>query len=317
MDGQFDTVEFAKKLLAFSPRLGINERKTAEFIVSILKTHGVETAIQAFGTQIPQVKRVRLEADGKILDGKACCFVSGTIEGKHSLISSLIPSRFFLDRPNINFNPECPAASLSNFYFAPAVAVSCATLTQILKAKKVATEVIIEPYRFESWNILVGDKDTPKKIFFAHYDSIESGCVDNASGVAVMMRAIVMRPRIMQENLLVFAGSEELSYDRPTYWGRGFRAFEEQNKNTMDKAEKLVAIDCVGNGKPVMDNGDNIRYLAFPVKRADRWKEKIFVMHADLAKENKVYHSVLDDIGQLNEKHLLAADALLAKEFTI
>jgi hypothetical protein len=311
---EFDFLNFIAKLLEFSPRLGINERKTAEFLISTLKSGAVDYEIQEFETAIPVAKKVSLEGDGKKIDCLNASFTGGTINGKHSLISSLIPSRLFLNHENINFNPECKAISLSNFYFAPAVAVSRTDLPKILKARTITAEAKVERYNYNAWNILVGNRESPRAIVFAHYDSLETGACDNASGVSVLMKIALRHPELIKRNLLVFSANEELSYDEPTYWGHGYRAFESENKALMAGTEKLIAVDCVGNGKHLFEQNERMVYLAFPIANAKSWQDKIFILYGDLKKENKVYHSKLDDLSQLSEKHLAAASNILVKE---
>ncbi len=314
MNQEFDILDFSANLLEFSPRLGLNERKTAEFLISVLKGNNVAYAVQEFETAIPVSKKTWLEADGKKIDCLNSCFTSGQIDDKKSLVSSLTPSRLFLEYPNINFNPECKAISLGNFYFAPAFAISRIDLPKILRARKVKGETVVEPYNYSAWNILVGNAENPNSIVFAHYDSLETGACDNASGVGVLMQIILKQPGFLNKNLFVFSANEELSYDKPTYWGHGFRAFEETNEGIMASAKRLIAVDCVGNGKNHFDADEQMIYLGFPVKKADGWKDKILVLCGDLKKENKVYHSRLDDKTQLNKISLSGAADLLAKE---
>lgn len=314
MNQEFDVIGFISGLLQFSPRLALNERKAAEYIISVLNRNNIPFGIQEFEASVPAAKKTWLEADGKRIDCLNSSFASGLIEGKNSLVSSLIPSRLFLDYPNINFNPECKAVSLSNFYFAPSVAVSKTDLPKILRAKKVRGETVVEPYSYSAWNILVGNAQNPNSVVFAHYDSLETGACDNASGAGILMDTILKQPDFLKKNLFVFAANEELSYDKPTYWGHGFRAFEEKNADLMASAKRFIAVDCVGNGKNHFDSDRRMVYLAFPIKKADEWLDKILILYGDLKKENKVYHSKLDDISQVKIKNLLDAANLLAKE---
>lgn len=314
MNQEFDPIDFIEGLLQFSPRLGLSERKAAEFIISVLKGNNVAFTVQEFETSVPIARKAWLEADGKRIACLNSSFTGGAIDGKNSIVSSLTPSRLFLEYPNINFNPECPEISLGNFYFAPSVAVSRTDLPKILRAKKVKAETVVEPYNYSAWNILVGNAENPNSIIFAHYDSLATGACDNASGASILMHMVLKQPEFLKKNLFVFAANEELSYDKPTYWGHGFRAFEEANLSLMASSKRLIAVDCAGNGKNNFDSNDRMIYLAFPIKRSGEWMDKILVLYGDLNKENKVYHSKLDDIKQLNKKSLLEAANLLAKE---
>jgi len=314
MKNTFDIIKFIKNLLQLSPRQIENETKAANFIISVLKKHNIPYYLHYFSTKIPKTKKEFLIADKKKIPCRGCCFVSGETKNKDYLISSLIPSHFFIDKSNINFNPQCKGISLSNFYFAPALAISKKDLPYILKAKKVFGKVIVEPIKHKAVNILVGNKKNPKTICFAHYDSIEKGAIDNAAGVAVLMKAIILKPKTLENNLYVFSANEELSYEKPTYWGYGFRAFEKKFLNIMIKTKKIIVIDCPGNNKTNILEDDNLAYLAFPIKNKNKFKNKIKIITGDIEKLMNVYHSDLDDLSQIKEKYLNEAVEKLLNE---
>ncbi len=313
-DYNFDKVSFIKEMLKFSPRQGKNEVKTAEFIISLLDKFNADYLVQKFNTKIPLVKKAELTADGKKMECKGCSFVSGEIENKDYLISNLTPSSCFLEYPNINFNPKCKTISLDNFYFAPAVTIKTSDLLRVAKAKKVKGKVKVEPFAYESANILVGNVENPKNILFAHYDSVEKGATDNGSGVAVLMDLIISYPETLKENLCIFSGNEELSYDKPTYWGHGFRAFEKEYDSAMAGADSIIAVDCVGNGKANVSRDKHLIKLAFPINNIDKWSDKISIVFGDFDKLMAVYHSDNDDVNELKEVYLDEAVKLLASK---
>ena len=305
MKSTFNQIEFIRELLKFSPRQLEGEIKAANFIKSTLEKNKIEYNEQIFTTYIPQEKEAILLADGKKVPCQSCSYVSGTIEGKDSLLSSLIPSRFFLEKPNINFNPACPETiSCSNFYFAPALAIPRDEVKNILKAKKVKGKVVVKKVKHKAVNILVGNTKNPKTICLAHYDSLFIGAIDNASGVSVIMDAILTKPDTLINTLYVFSANEELSYDKPTYWGHGFRAFEEKFLGVMKKAKKIVVIDSLGNGPTQVTQDENLVYLGFPVKNLDILKSKIFSMSGDFEHLMSVYHSDADDMRGLKQNYL-------------
>jgi len=311
MRREFAYLLFIKNLISFSPRQLEGEQKAGNFIISFLEKFKFQYKLQYFWTEVPKVEKEILIADGKKIACKGTSFVSGKVRDKNYLISSLIPSRFFLDKSNINFNPKSPGISLSNFYFAPAIAVCRGDLNLILKAEKIEGEVRVKPVRYKARNILVGNLRNPKVICFAHYDSIGKGAVDNASGVAVLLSTLISHPFVLKENLFVFSANEELSYDKPTYWGHGFRAFEEEFLKTMKKTKKIVVVDCVGNGKAKILKDEEMIYLAFPIKNAKKLKNKISILTGDLEKLMSVYHSDLDNLKQISEKYLREAERKL------
>jgi Iap family predicted aminopeptidase len=314
-DHNFDKISFIKGLLGFSPRQGKNEVKAAKFIISFLDKSGVDYLIQKFDTKVPLIKEAKLMADGKKIECKGCSFVSGKIENKDYLISNLTPSSCFLEYPNINFNPKCKVISLDNFYFAPSVTIKTNDLSKVAKAKKVKGEVKVEEFVYESANILVGNVKNPKNILFAHYDSVEKGATDNGSGVAVLMDLILSYPGTMEDNLYIFSGNEELSYDKPTYWGHGFRVFEKEYDFAMAGAVNIMAVDCVGNGKTNVSHDKHLIKLAFPINNLDKWSDKISVVFGDFDRLMSVYHSNNDDISELKGVYLDEAVKLLNLKF--
>jgi hypothetical protein len=305
MNKKFNFKNFIENLLNFSPRQLEGEKKAADFIISFLKKNHFSYYVDYFLTKVPKIERAILKADNKKIPCKGCSFVSGKIKDKDYLISSLIPSRFFLEKPNINFNPKCDGISLSNFYFAPALAVSKRDLDLILRAKRVEGEVKIKRIKYKARNILVGNLKNPKIICFAHYDSIEKGAVDNASGVAVIMAAIISHPEIIKNNLFVFSANEELSYDKPTYWGYGFRSFENKFFKIMKLSKEILVVDCVGNDRAKVFKDENSIYLAFPIKNKEKFKDKIKIISGGFDNLMEIYHSDLDDIKRINENYLM------------
>lgn len=297
-----------RELLKFSPRQLKGETMTARFIKDTLKHYDIKYKEQKFITFIPKTKSVSLFADNKKVQCQACCYVSGIIEGKSFLLSSLIPSRFFLGEANINFNPECPRTiSCSNFYFAPALAVPRGEVQRLLNAKKVRGRVIVKRVKHGAVNILVGNMKNPQVICFAHYDSINMGAVDNASGVAILMDAILSNSNILASTLYVFSANEELSYDKPTYWGHGFRVFEEKFLGVMKKTKKIIVIDSLGNGPTYTTQDRNLQYLGFPVKNLKSLRKKVFAMTGDFHHLMSVYHSDADDMSGLSDRYLKEA----------
>lgn len=308
MESTFSHIAFVENLLRFSPRQLKGETMAAEFIKETLRKYSIGHKEQRFTTFIPQTKKAVLLADGKSISCQACCYESGIIEGKDFLLSSLIPSRFFLEKSNINFNPECPKTiSCSNFYFAPALAVPRGEVQKILGAKKVKGRVIVKKAKHSAVNILVGNTKNPRAICLAHYDSINMGAIDNASGVATIMGAMIFKPDTLANTLYVFSANEELSYDKPTYWGHGFRAFEKSFSGIMQRAKKIVVIDSLGNGPTHVTQDRNLQYLSFPIKHMESLRGKVFAMYGDFQHLMSVYHSNADTVGGLEERYLKEA----------
>lgn len=303
----FEIVRFLRDMVRFSSRQGENEKKAADFIVFLLKRNRVKYYLQKFITKIPIIKQEILKVDGKKIKCKGCSFISGKINKKDKIISSLVSSQVFINQPNANFNPDCKDISLSNFYFAPALAVKLSDLDRIKKSKTIEGIVEVESYSYKSRNILVGNIKSPKNILFAHYDSIKSGAIDNASGVSVLMSLILKYQYVIKNSLIVFIGNEELSYDYPIYWGHGYREFENSYYNLLKKSKKIFVIDCVGNGKTVISKDKELMVKGFPVKNLKKIEKKVFLIHGDMEKLMQVYHSDLDTIKNIKEKYIFEA----------
>jgi hypothetical protein len=308
--------KFIAKLVSFAPRQLEGELKARDFLVSVLKENSIPFLLQKFQVAIPLTQEVSLLADGKKVKCEGCSFLSGEIKSNDVVLSSLLSSSICQEISNINFNPRCEGISLKNYYFTPAICVNYKDIAKIVEAKKIAGNVQVEKVAHQSANILVGNVKNPRAIFFAHYDSIKKGAIDNASGVAVMMKVILEKPETLKNNLFIFSGAEELSYDKPVYWGSGFRAFEQKYQKLIDGAKKIVVIDCVGNDHAVVITDPSIAILAFPVKNLHKIAKKTEIVTANLDSLMSVYHSDLDDGRGISEAYLNEAFTLLVKKET-
>ena len=62
-------------------------------------------------------------------------------------------------------------------------------------------------------NLLVGNLINPRSILLTHFDAIGPGALDNASGVAVCLKVLIENSGFIEDNLVVFSGSEETSQE--------------------------------------------------------------------------------------------------------
>jgi hypothetical protein len=305
-------MEYVRQIIAFSPRQLEGEARTAAFIVDFLRSRGVKAAKEPFTTTIPVYDRAELVADGKKIPCEGCCFESGVIDGKDVIVSASMPSVYFQDKPNISFNPSCPVISCGNHYYAPAVAVSHDGLQRVLKAKRVRAEVSVRLMKHRSMNILAGKMDDPATVCIAHYDSVKTGALDNASGVAVLMDLITRRPKLLDRSLFVFSGAEEISTDKPHYWGRGFRMLQRRHPRLFSRAQRILVVDCVGNGPTNEATDPTLLCRAFPIHDFKKYQEKITMFYGDIDHLMTVYHSELDDGRSMSSKWLRQAADLVA-----
>lgn len=312
---KFNSIEFIKKLIQLAPRQLKNETLARNLIINVLKQNNIEFILQNFTISVPVYERYFLKADNKDIRCLPTALKSGSIISKENLISSLIFSHEIPNEPNINFNPYSSSVSLPNFYFSPSLAISREDLPKIFNAKKINGEVKVKKFPHKSTNILAGNTKNPQNIIFAHYDGLGKGAVDNASGVAASLEAIISYPHVLKNNLIIFAGAEELSFDNPTYWGYGFRIFEKKHSLLMKQAKKIIIIDCVGSDIPEIINDKKLAFLFFPIKNFKKLSPKTFILSSVVKfdKFMEFYHSELDDMSRISKKHLTAATAKLIK----
>jgi hypothetical protein len=302
---QFDTKQFILTLVNLGERQLANETLAGAIIKKTLSDLGQTFALNSFTLSVPSTRKLSLTAnDQPISEIANCGLVSGEILDKNHLLSSLISSQQNINLANLNFNPACRAISRSNHYHAPAIALSPKALKMVLKSKKIRGAIEVEKISHTTENILVGNLLNPDHIIFAHYDSIGPGAIDNASGVAVLLKALARNPALTKTNLFVFAAAEELSYDYPIYWGHGFRVFEKDFPNLIQSAKKLITVDCVGHGPTELVKEIKYLKLGFPLTNIEALANKTTMLCADFDKLMTVYHSKLDTGRLIKPKFL-------------
>jgi len=297
-------MSFIGKLVALGERQLEQEKKAAELITSTLKRENIPFEVHTFETSVPRFISASLTLDGEEIDCAATSFVSGEITSADTVTSSLISSQLLSDVPNINFNPRCASISRGNHYFAPSLAVRASDVGRILSAKDVRGRVDVERVDTTSQNILVGNLEQPKTVLICHYDSVGPGATDNASGTAMLMRIIIERPDLLDENLFVIGGNEELSYDYPLYWGRGYREFERAYREVLPGAKQILVVDCVGDAPVTFDGNVATIRLGFPVTQLESLAPKTALVYGSWGTLMKVYQSDIDVPQVLSRQYL-------------
>lgn len=300
-------ISLIKKIIKIYPRQLEGEEKARKLIIDFLTKQKISFKIQKFFVEIPGYPKYYLRVDGKEVDCLPVALRSGEIKSKKCLLNSL--KDLELRRSGIvAFNPLCESISLHSFYLKPALSVSRRNALRITKAQKISGYVKVEKIRHSAANILVGNLQNPRNIVFTHYDCIGGqGAVDNASGTAIVLSAI--KTKLLENNLFILSGCEELSFEEPVYWGYGYRVFEKKYSGLLEKCEKIIVVDSAGNGKTTVIDGNDLEILkfGFPIKKLKKLKNKIHIITGDMDKLMKVYHSDLDNMEQLNEKYLKEA----------
>ncbi len=293
------TIAIIKKIVSFSPRQFAGEAKTRNFILSYFQKNNVPFRLQNFTVPHPKPTHVQLIAGGKPVHALSCALKSGTFSGNEYLQNPMYDD-WPTPHPVISVNPICDSISLHSFYFAPAVAIHRKDVAKILAAKSVRGSVTVKKVIHPSANILVGNIKNAKHIIFTHFDSHETGAVDNASGTAVVMQT-VRDERLRRHNLFVLSGCEELSFDNPLYWGFGYRVFERAYPRLMRACKKIITIDSVGNGPTTLYDWRklDIVQLGCPLRYLEKFKKKTVMLSGDLHDLMTVYHSAADDMTHI------------------
>lgn len=302
MDKNFSHLDFINDIISFSPRQLENETKTAIFLKNILSENNVPFEIHSYTVDLPRTQKAELFADNVSIPVKSSSFVSGKIENSDTILSNLLSSRICQDQANINFNPKSEDISQGNNYFAPSVAINKSDVQKVLNAKEVKGEVVVEKVSHTAENILVGNTNNPKSLVFAHYDSVNMGAIDNASGVSTIMKAILQNPKTLKDTLYIFSANEEFSYDKPIYWGKGFRELQESMPNLFENAQQILPVDCVGNGEAHFSTDPELITLGFPINDIIDFQNKVFFLVADFDHLMTVYHSESDDGRGMTEE---------------
>ncbi len=304
------TITVIKELEKFAPRLLGNEKKARKFLESLLSLMGIDYQLQKFKTRILFSKIFYLRVDGEEVECLPTAFKSGRIQEKN-LISSMAVSGEYYEEENINFNPYSSQISLATFYRAPSLAIKRKDIIKVIKAEEIDGKVRVIPKSHTSANILVGNLKKPRNILIAHYDSILNGAADDAAGVALLFENIKIKSNL-KKNLFVISGCEELSYDKPIYWGKGYRIFEEEFHSVLRLAKRIIIVDMVGLDRPILLKSKKICRLAFPIKDTELWR-KTLVLSSSGNKWKEVYHTRLDTIGNIKKRFLEKALRLILR----
>lgn len=294
--------------------------------MNFLKQEGISFNIEEYETVIPIIHSARLELGSSLYespDVEGCSLVGGYIGSSAGIADSTCPSPYLYEDYTslITHNPYSPTASPATFFRIPALAVAKHVHEKILAMQQQGNvrfqgSVQVEKQSHTGRNILVGNVNNPKTLFITHYDSINKGALDNASGVAVVQHAIVNMQESIRDTLFAICGTEELSYDE-LYWGNGYRALEKSMPRLFKNADKIVVVDSVGNAAPnvmTAKTDKEICHAAIPLHNFRDVQEKIRVIIGDIYGKNglfSVYHSWDDDGRNLSEEYLQSTRDIL------
>lgn len=297
------------ELILISPRRGKNEPIAADLIKQFLNKENIPFEIQEFPASVPVTIKTELLVDGKNIPCLGTSFVSGNITNNVSIQESYEKTGA---QEMIIYNPIAKGICAQSLKEIPALAVNVEYVDILKNSRNISGRVEVEAEEFLSQNILVGNKVNPKKIIFAHYDSIVgAGALDNAAAVDVLYQTIVSNKSLLNDYLFVFAGIEEESIsNHDGYYG--FEIFDKKYAYLMDSAEEIVILDGVGVSEPYWTH-ENIDWV-FGIPRLSEIEHKTVLMENDQSIVRQYYHSPLDTIDIINQKHIdEARDLLISK----
>lgn len=288
-----EVIERASRLADLAPRQLEDEKRAAELIEEEIKGHEYWT--QAFNILVPDFKDWGLKVDGEEVRCLPSGLESGKIESK-ALINSILNGQGSMNRPNINFNPHAEGISVPNFYEAPSVAISSEDVDKVLEADEVEGYLEVEWASHESKNILVGNTEDPDRIVMTHYDSVWGGFIDNGFTVSLLIQ--ILDELDLEENLVVFAGAEEISQERP-YHCYGYRRFEDEYLEQIQEADEIFLADSLGRKtQKVIENPEIIEKAI--VLNTDGYEEKVKFVASEYHEVLDIYHSPRDTVKALN-----------------
>lgn len=285
-----NNIGLVEKICSFSPRQGKGEIRTAEFIEDYFHNQNVSFQTQLFETIVPLITRCELFIDGEQIPCLGACFEPGKITSKKQ----------------IDYNPDTDYIETTSYSPQASVRISRTHKDKLSNAKNISGEVKLDKYFFVSRNLLVGNSENPQNILFAHYDGLGGGAIDNAGSVAVLIDIILKEKGLLENNLFVFCGNEELSYDKEVFWGRGYRQFEKKYSSIMKNANQLIVVDGIGLTEPQFISEDIDEF--FPVSDLEIFEKKIVVLSSIQSEVLKCYHCAEDTPNKLNNAYLILAN---------
>ncbi len=304
-----------EKIEKISHRQLENEVITRNIIKKILKENNIKFIENLFDTSIPKPLEWYLIVAGQKIECYPSCLESGKIENRNFVIYDNFLDDMDKNVVNINYSSKTDSISVATHFYKHAITVSRKDINFIRSnIDKVYGSVIIEKKDVVAGQILVGNKTNPKNILFSHYDSIKDGFIDNLSGTYLLLKIIIDNPDLLDDNLFVFDGNEELSYDKPYYWGHGYRIFEKKYDKIMETSKRIFVADCIGHSDLEIIRDDEILCEGFPVVNLEKYKHKIEMVSGNFDKLMEFYHSDEDIKEKFHLQYFLSAYDYLIKE---
>jgi hypothetical protein len=293
-------MEIINQLHSFSPRLFENQIKAGNYLKKLLDQAKIPYTVDEFDTEVPNIIKAKLVVDGQEIPCRSTSLVSGNIDKSCDIVDS--STTYSDSASNLNYNGKSDSISRAAHYEVPSLAFSRKHLDLIKKAKDIKGIVEIEPKKHTSQNIILGNTVNPTYLVFTHYDSLEGGAMDNASGTAITIKTILDNPKLLDTNLFIISSDEELSFDSPQYWGKGYRDFESKHPYVFQTCQKIYIIDGLGLTLNTVHQHEIEEY--FPITNINKYISKTFAISCEELSQWSIYHSTDDTPDKLNSEYL-------------
>ncbi len=293
-------IQIIQNLESHTPRLFQNQILAANYIKSIFDQYNLVYTVEEFSTKVPKALKAQLLVDGQEIPCKSCSLFSGQISLGCDIVDS--STTYSHADSNLNYNGKSDVISRAAHYEIPSLAFSRKDLSLVQNAKSIDGQIDVEAVDHTSQNIILGNTTNPTNLVFTHFDSVESGAMDNASGTAITILTILQNPELLQNNLFILSSDEELSLDSPVYWGKGYREFQKLHQNLIDSCQKIYIVDSFGL-TPAKIHQEEIDEF-FPINDIDNYIPKTFAISCNIPEQWSIYHSSDDTLDKLNPDYL-------------
>ncbi len=284
--------EYLSNIVGQENRLFEKETECCTYIKKKLEKLGINYTSQTYETFYPRFLDRGLSVDSIALECYPCSFSSWVITENNTFDSLKIKESY---RPWICFNSASDFLSIPNIYYAPTLAIAQSDKKILHNGDLIKWFVNVKRERFIGENIIVWNIEKPKKIVMCHYDSRFSGACDNAIWVAVLLYIL---PDILKSNMVVFSGSEEVSYEQPYRWC-GYRKCENTFLKQFNIADEIIILDSFGYWKNIVYTEPSLIKSAYWTLHYD-FLSKSKVYSSEIGKLMEIYHSKDDTIDKIN-----------------
>ncbi len=302
------------ELTKIGPRVGENETKALNALISRLNKKGIPHSLQPFSVEVPICTHAELIVDGVAIPCLGSSIVSGEIPDAKYLIShfgySGDPTPY-----NIAYSPMTDFISVVDHFRVPSITISRKSVVEIIMGQKITGKVEVKKTKINTGNILVGNATNPQNLVFAHFDSIIGpGAVDNAGSVVTMFEVISEKRQLLDTALFIFSGNEEMAYDDYKLSGYGFRVFENQYSHLLKKATQVVVMDGLGM-LPAKWSQSGLDWV-LQIKMLDSIREKVFWLQSEQTPVLTTFHTTDDIAANIQTKYVQSAKNLLINKIS-